>query len=186
MLYLSPAFLREGGLDVCFLRSREESSFVLRLPREEAGALEARFLALEEAENEPEAFAAPLLGRVRTQELLIAVCRAMQRATPAPESRRDDQIAQLIQYVRKHLTDDVSADALAAGFYVSKYHLMRTFKAETGYSLHQYVTEKRLLLARELLDHGVSPTEACFRCGYKDYSAFARAYKKQFGVPPRG
>lgn len=186
VLYLSPAFLREGGLDACFLRARERNAYVLRLPKEEAARLEARFHALEEAESEPEAFAAPLLGRALTQELLIAVCRAMQRAPDAPESARDEQTAQLLEYIRENLTGDVSADALAAKFYVSKYHLMRVFKAETGSTIHDYVTGRRLRYARELMDAGLSPTEACFRCGYQDYSAFARAYKKEFGVPPRG
>lgn len=186
VLYLSPAFLREGELDSCFLRARAENAFVLRLPKEEAADLERQFRALEEAESEPEAFASALLGRLLTQRLLISVCRAMQRSPAAPESPRDGQTAQILQYIRENLTGDVSADALAAKFYVSKYHLMRTFKAETGYSLHQYVSGKRLLYARELLDTGFSPSEACFRCGYQDYSAFARAYKKQFGVPPRG
>lgn len=186
VLYLSPAFLREDGLDVCFTQVRERSAYVLRLPKDEAGRLEARFRALEEAESEPEAFAAPLLGRVRTQELLIAVCRAMRRFPAAPESQRDEQTAGVLDYIRENLGGDVSADALAARFYVSKYHLMRTFKAQTGSTIHDYVTRRRLRFARELMDAGLSPTEACFRCGYRDYSAFARAYKKEFGVPPRG
>ena len=63
--------------------------------------------------------------------------------------------------------------------------MMHRFKAETGYSIHSYITNKRLLLARDLLLNGAGATEACYSCGYKDYSAFSRAYKKQFGVSPK-
>ena len=63
---------------------------------------------------------------------------------------------------------------------------MRRFREETGYSVHSYLANKRLLYARELLQVGTGAMEACFACGYGDYSAFARAFKKQFGMPPSG
>ena len=62
--------------------------------------------------------------------------------------------------------------------------MMRRFRAETGYSIHSYVTEKRLLLAQQLLQSGASLTDTAERCGYQDYSTFSRAYKKRFGCTP--
>ena len=91
----------------------------------------------------------------------------------------------MLEVIAGELTEELSAEALAERFYMSKYHLMRRFREETGYPLHRYITGKRLLLARDMLARGVSPTEACFGCGYRDYSAFARAFRKQFGVSPR-
>ena len=73
---------------------------------------------------------------------------------------------------------------LAGRFYISKYHMMRRFRQETGYSVHGYLTEKRLLLARQLLGRGCTPAEAALQAGYQDYSTFSRAYKKQFGCSP--
>ena len=46
------------------------------------------------------------------------------------------------------------------------------------------LTEKRLLLAQQLLEQGVPSGEAALRCGYQEYSTFSRAYKKQFGRAP--
>jgi len=40
-------------------------------------------------------------------------------------------------------------------------------------------------VARDLIAQGVRATDACFQCGYHDYSAFSRAYKKRFQVNPR-
>ena len=78
----------------------------------------------------------------------------------------------------------VTIDELAARFYISKYHMMRRFRQETGYSIHGYLTEKRLLLAQRLLAQGASPSAAGEQAGYQDYSTFSRAYKKQFGHGP--
>lgn len=63
--------------------------------------------------------------------------------------------------------------------------MMRLFKQETGYTLGQYITQKRLLLARELILSGVPSTQVCFDCGFRDYSTFSRSYKKLFQESPR-
>ena len=90
-----------------------------------------------------------------------------------------------MQYLACHLTEPVSIDDLAAKFYISKYHMMRRFRAQTGYTIHAYLTGKRLMLAREKIASGVPMMEAACRSGFGDYSAFSRAYRKQFGQSPR-
>ena len=90
-----------------------------------------------------------------------------------------------MQYLSLHLTEELRIDDLAARFYISKYHMMRRFKEETGYTIHNYVVTKRLMLAREKIADGMPVGEACYACGFGEYSAFARAYKKQFSVSPR-
>ena len=75
-------------------------------------------------------------------------------------------------------------DELANLFYISKYHMMRRFRAETGYTIHAYLTGKRLVLAREQIAAGMPVLQAAGACGFGDYSAFCRAYRRQFGQPP--
>ena len=41
-------------------------------------------------------------------------------------------------------------------------------------------------LARELMDSGMRATEACYRCGWRSYSSFTRAYGKHLGTTPTG
>ena len=62
--------------------------------------------------------------------------------------------------------------------------MMRKFKEETGYSMHQYILEKRILAARNLILTGSPATVASVECGFKDYSTFSRAYKKLLGQIP--
>ena len=63
--------------------------------------------------------------------------------------------------------------------------MMRKFKADTGFSIHQYINSKRLLLAKSLLATTDIPiTELCYQCGFTDYSAFSREFKKSFRTTP--
>ena len=96
----------------------------------------------------------------------------------------DSQIASVLQYINHNLKEDLSVENLAARYYVSKYHLMRKFKEETGYTLHNYIVNKRLLMARTLISEGIPITKAAQESGFSEYSTFSRAYRKQFKVSP--
>lgn len=96
----------------------------------------------------------------------------------------DSQIASILQYINHNLKEDLSVESLAAKSYVSKYHLMRKFKEETGYTLHNYIVNKRLLMARTLISEGMPVTKAAQESGFAEYSTFSRAYRKQFKASP--
>ncbi len=115
--------------------------------------------------------------------ILISIGRTLYREA-LPPVPKDDKMLQILRYVDEHLSEDVSVDDLADRFFISKFHMMRRFKAEVGVTIHQYQSEKRLLAAREMLRAGTGATDACFACGFRSYSAFARAYVKTFGVTP--
>ena len=84
-----------------------------------------------------------------------------------------------MRYLSEHPEEDHTIDQLAARFYISKYHMMRLFRQETGYTITEYLTEKRLQNANELLRRGTPVTEACYQSGFRNYAAFLRAYKKK-------
>ena len=96
----------------------------------------------------------------------------------------DSQIAEILQYITHNLQDDLSVDQLASRYYISKYHLMRKFKEETGYTLHNYIVSKRLLMARNLISEGMPVVKAAHESGFTEYSTFSRAYRRQFGQTP--
>ena len=62
--------------------------------------------------------------------------------------------------------------------------MMRKFKNETGYTIHNYITSKRLLFARSLINEGTPVMKAAQMSGFNDYTTFVRSYKKQFGNAP--
>lgn len=186
ILYLSPEFLRRAGgscdLAACFDRAREEFRFVVH-PADGTGG--AQLAALEHAERE-DAFGRKLLAQSLLFQFLIGLNRAMaddllQYAKPATYDRK---IESILRYLSEHLTEPVSIDDLAARFFVSKYHMMRQFRAQTGYTIHGYLTGKRLMRARAMIAAGTPVLQASEESGFGDYSAFLRAYRKQFGAAP--
>ena len=96
----------------------------------------------------------------------------------------NSQIASILQYINHNLKEDLSVETLSVRYYVSKYHLMRKFKQETGYTLHNYIVNKRLLMARTLISNGMPVTKAAQESGFAEYSTFSRAYRKQFKTNP--
>ena len=186
ILYLSPEFLRRAGgscdLAACFDRAREEFRFVVH-PADGTGG--AQLAALEHAERE-DAFGRELLAQSLLFQFLIGLNRAMaddllQYAKPAAYDRK---IEAILRYLSEHLTEPVSIDDLATRFFVSKYHMMRQFRAQTGYTIHGYLTGKRLMFARAMIAAGTPVLQASEESGFGDYSAFLRAYRKQFGAAP--
>ena len=62
---------------------------------------------------------------------------------------------------------------------------MHRFKAVTGYSLHQYISQKRLLRAGELIRSGVPAMKAAEQVGFSEYSTFLRAFRNMFHMTPK-
>lgn len=97
----------------------------------------------------------------------------------------DKQIAEILSYINLHLTENLSNETLAERFYVSKYYLMHKFKKHTGYTLHSYIQQKRLLQAADMIKSGTPVLKASSLCGFSDYSTFLRAFRKFYGTSPR-
>lgn len=190
ILYISPEFIRarstpDCDLESCFTAAREEFRFLVRLGG--AGRELLQTLRALEHEAASEQFGSALLSDALFFRFLIGVCRGMRehRLEFVASSACDEKVTAILEYLSLHLTQEITIDALASHFYISKYHMMRRFREETGYTIHNYLVTKRLMLAREKIASGVPVSEACYQCGFREYSTFARAYKKLFSEPPR-
>lgn len=89
------------------------------------------------------------------------------------------------EYMNTHLEDDLSLDALAREFFVSKYHISHVFKDNMGMSVHQYLLKKRLYACKNSILAGEPLREVAATYGFKDYTNFFRAFKKEFGIGPK-
>ena len=190
ILYISPDFLSASAAEdyspeECFsgqnghvLRPTEEFrrhflTLMLQLEAEMGGTLPGRIL----------------LSRCFLLRALVEVTRELNGAEsqrPGPVVPKDSKVLDILRYLDENLTEDISIDDLSNRFFISKYHMMRRFREETGTSIHTYLSEKRLFLARDRIQNGESATEACFGSGFRSYSAFSRAYGKLFGATPTG
>ncbi len=187
ILYLRDDFLRKYSLLDAFEKAKDLRSFVVRFPGEESAALfDALKLIEEDIIKEKSEYAGELISRIDVLRFLIAFNKACINEDFGfnPEAKYNRKIINIIEYINKNLGKDLSIELLADHFYMSKYHMMRVFKNETGYSIHKYITEKRILKARVCIMGGMPATSACIECGFNDYSSFSRAFKNQLGVLP--
>lgn len=185
ILYISPAYLRQlSGSDCdlahCFRQAQQDFRYVYHAAGDETRRL---LTQLERAQQE-EVFGASVLRQAIFTQLMVEINRLSLAGGTVSAAEGDSKVVALLQYLNAHLTEGLSIDELAERFYISKYHMMRRFRDETGYTIHGYLTEKRLLLAQQLLSQGIPPGEAAAQCGYQEYSTFSRAYKKLFGTSP--
>jgi len=103
----------------------------------------------------------------------------------AAQTVQSDTCRQAIQYLEQHYTRRITLDELSSRLYLSPAHLIRRFKAETGYTPHEYLNRLRLLKARQRLWYSDEPVEAVARAvGFAHTSYFIRQYKAQYGVTP--
>lgn len=114
---------------------------------------------------------------------LLNEISAVFRARSA-ETVNDSLDYRIISYINRKLSEDISLDGICREFYISKPQLCRIFKKATGSTVWDYITVKRLVTARGLIQSGTPPTKAFAECGFNDYSAFWRAYRKKYGVSP--
>lgn len=83
------------------------------------------------------------------------------------------------EYLDNNYTKQLNLDQIAEQFYVSKFYLIREFKKSFGTTIIQYILNKRIEYAKELLIYtNKSVEEISEECGFNDQSYFARQFKK--------
>lgn len=102
----------------------------------------------------------------------------------ATDTRLHPAVRRACEYLEKHPGPRVPLDELARAAYMSKYHLVRRFKAALGVTPGQYQVLIRLARARTFLEQGHPPARVAYETGFADQSHLTRAFRETYGVTP--
>ena len=191
VLWLSSSFLQQyilpdQDLSQCFDTSQPTHTNLIRPDGVTRELLTYLFQQLIREQDSKE-FAAELNCLSLLAQLLVLVNRTALRAGRAPEPREnaDSVVYRMLGYINDHYSEDLSLDLLANEFFLSKYHLSREFSRVVGTSVHRYIVQKRLIMARQMMAAGTSTSEVSQLCGFGDYSNFYRAFTNEYQISPR-
>lgn len=162
-----PVVVRDVVLSACMAR-------LYAFAREDAKA--------EPLEEEEALFA--LLARVVSYCEDASVQGDRESEANAASTSAATAVAQARAFIDEQYATCVTLEDLAQAAGVSRYHLIRTFSAETGLTPHRYLQAVRANRARDLLAAGVDPAEVAVRVGFSDQAHLGRVYKSFYGVTP--
>lgn len=174
-MQLFPSVFMKGQNTVGMLRVGEAAS-------ESLGALFRR--GVQEAERGEEGWEAAVIGNTIT--LLTRIKRATkERSFRAVEAEKPEILDRIMAYIEEKYSTPLSVGEVAARFYVSPSTVSHLFKQKIGVGFYRYVTQRRLIAGKLLIEKGVPIETAAAQIGFQAYSGFYRAFKQEFGISPR-
>lgn len=135
---------------------------------------------LTRAENQP--FGGEQLIRIYIEQLLILLSRRLGNSdekTPAERKNTEDLTERIRRELDLHVYDSISLDELSAKMFFSKTYVKSVFKKNTGMTIMQYFTERKIEEAKKLISmNKYTFTEIAYMLGYSSLYYFSRQFKK--------
>lgn len=136
-----------------------------------------------ESEKREPGWEAALYGN--TTLLITMLGRALFSERIPTLSEHSDLLDELLRYVEAHLREKISVSSAARHLLVSESTVTHLCSRRLGISFYRYVTQQRLAAAKQLMVMGVPLGQVWEQAGFCDYSAFYRAFRKEYGFSPR-
>ena len=118
--------------------------------------------------------------------ILTHLCRAAHSGEAHhSQAEQPTLLTSFIEYIENNLSESLTLDSIAAHFYISRSAVSKFFREEMDTSFHRFLTQRRLILAKQLISGGEGLERVAQLCGFTDYSVFYKAFKKEYGLSPR-
>lgn len=135
----------------------------------------------------PEA-AGALYADSLVQALCALIARGWTTGRHAPEPARPTlspaQLARALDAIEEGIEENPGLDTVAQAAGFSTFHFARAFKEATGQSPHQYLIERPLTRARQLIDEGMALSEVAYACGFASQAHMTTTFTKILGLSP--
>ncbi|ACY14999.1 helix-turn-helix domain-containing protein [Haliangium ochraceum] len=103
----------------------------------------------------------------------------------AREQALDLRLARVRAFIDEHSDAAIDLEAMAAHAGLSRYHFLRAFRRAYDVTPHQYLTQRRIERAKELLMGSDLPvTEVCFEVGFHSLGSFSTLFTRHVGHAP--
>ncbi len=120
-----------------------------------------------------------------TLQFLVHIMRARSgRTALRPPAEKRELLDDIILYIEKNLAGRISLADTAQAFLVSESTVSQLFRKRLKVSFYRFVIQRRLITAKTLLMEGIPAESASAQVGFGDYSAFYRAFKREYGISP--
>ncbi|SFB42628.1 helix-turn-helix domain-containing protein [Clostridium frigidicarnis] len=87
-----------------------------------------------------------------------------------------------IDYIENNLDSNLNIDEISKAAFTSRYHFQRVFHALTGFTLTEYIRNRRLTLAAEaILSKDLKIVDIALKYGYESPDAFTKAFQRLHG-----
>jgi AraC-like DNA-binding protein len=116
--------------------------------------------------------------------LVTTVMPNAEAGKPVKPLRTTQHIGGILKWIDAHYKERYTLDRLAEELHFSVSYMSKLFRRQTGKSIHEYITEKRLDQARLLLHTPKSVEAISEETGFHSPSHFIRTFKAKYGVPP--
>jgi len=192
VLMFDPFFIKEFrdtfDLFRCFNEAPEQTKRICRLSVEQAGIILSFYQSLA-ALNEDDSDVAKMKKKLLLADMLLRINILYDESSNHEAAIETDpmfnKIQSILSFISENLSQDLSLETISRQFYISTSYLSAIFREITGYSVNNYIINKRILLATELLKQNHTVTEVSESCGFNNYSHFIRTFKKFEGVSPK-
>lgn len=138
---------------------------------------------MQEEENKQDAWQTNVIGN--TLQVLSYLRRAYFSQTAQPlQAEKPDLLDGIIAHIENHYPEKLTMTDIAKLFYVSERTISSLFRKRLGITFYQFLTQRRLIAAKDLIMKGITLESVGEQTGFGDYSAFYRAFKSEFGISP--
>ena len=183
VLWLSTDFIK--GISPLFPDNDFLCPTLLRTAGTRWASISHKFYAgIKETEQKDAGWQASVYGN--TMELITMLYRAVLDKDLVPlKSEIPELLYNILVYVEEHLAENITLDDTGKRFFVSRSTISNIFRKEIGISFYRYVTQRRLVAAKNYILEGLSMENIAENVGFSDYSSFYRAFKQEYGISPR-
>ncbi|WP_334072328.1 MULTISPECIES: response regulator [Paenibacillus] len=103
----------------------------------------------------------------------------------AMAGRRPFNVEDIKEYIDNHYYEDIKISMFTEKYFLSREYLMKLFKQQYGYGIHEYIQKIRMDKAQELLnDSTLKIQEISEMLGYKDKNYFSKAFRNYYAISP--